>query len=225
MTQHALAAPVAGWYPDPSRQAPLRWWDGASWTSLTTAGAAVPTATAGVSARTAGWWERARGYLLDAALLWFASLMVLGRFHEPFLIELVGILRVSILTDGGIPGPLQWWDYGLVQMWLVTAIPGVVLRVAYDMICLVWRGATVGHARNDLRVVSASAPVDLEGPRGLVWHRALRRSLVLRLLAPTCLGWLVCVLWPLWDPQSRSLTDLAAGTRVVSLDHGLNPWG
>lgn len=224
MTQAPSPAPVAGWYPDPSRQAPLRWWDGAAWTALTTGGLPVPD-RAPVSLRTAGWWERAAGYLLDAAMLWFVSVVLLGRFHAPFVNELVGILRVSILTDGGLPGPLQWWDYGLVQMWLVTAIPGVFLRVAYDMIFLVWRGATVGHARNNLRVVAAGGVVAVDGPTGLVWHRALRRSLVMRALAPTCLGWLLCVLWPVWDPRSRSLADIVAGTRVVSLDHGLNPWG
>lgn len=30
-----IAAPAAGWYPDPILQAPLRWWDGAGWSERT----------------------------------------------------------------------------------------------------------------------------------------------------------------------------------------------
>ncbi|MEL4505231.1 RDD family protein [Luteococcus sp. H138] len=209
-----MTTPVAGWYADPTGQAPLRWWDGATWSGYVTG-----WADRAASWRLAGWWERARGYLMDAGLLWLASLFLLERWHTPFINEVVGILRVSILTDGGrLPGPVLWWDYGLVQLWLLTAIPGIILRVGYDLLCLVWQGATIGHRRVGLRVVAAAEDPQTATGHGLVWHRALRRSLVLRILAPTCLGWLVCVLWPLADSQRRSLADLVAGTLVVARD-------
>ncbi|MEL4358703.1 MULTISPECIES: DUF2510 domain-containing protein [unclassified Luteococcus] len=211
-----MTTPVAGWYPDPSGQAPLRWWDGAGWSGTVTWGPAPSVAAQ--PWRTAGWWARVRGYLLDASLLWLASFFLLQRWHTPFVNELVGIVRMSMMTGGGkLPGPALWWDYGLIQMWLVTAIPGALMRVVHDMAFLVWRGATIGHQRVGLRVVAQDHPDGVAPPGGgLVWHRALRRSLVLRLLAPTCLGWLLCVLWPLADARSRTLADLAAGTRVIA---------
>jgi len=36
----AAAAVPAGWYPDPSGQAPQRYWDGAAWTGHTAPGTA-----------------------------------------------------------------------------------------------------------------------------------------------------------------------------------------
>ncbi|WP_420174723.1 DUF2510 domain-containing protein [Luteococcus sp. OSA5] len=207
-----MTQPVAGWYPDPLGAAPLRWWDGSAWSGHVT----TPLRT-----RLAHWIERVRAYLLDAMPLWLVSLVLFDSWHQPFLNELVGILRVSYMTQGGqLPGLQDWWSYGLVQMWFITALPGVGLRVCYDVITMVWKGGTLGKLNGQLRVAPQGVwqdPTRWSPDHGLPWQRALVRSLVHRLLAITGIGFLVCVLWPLADPARRSLADLLAGTQVVSV--------
>lgn len=43
---HAGPNPGPGWYPDPYRAAPLRWWDGAKWEAQVAGGPAAPAAPA-----------------------------------------------------------------------------------------------------------------------------------------------------------------------------------
>lgn len=50
MTDTTSAAPVAGWYDDPSGAAPYRWWDGEHWTPQTIDHAPAAAAPAAVSA-------------------------------------------------------------------------------------------------------------------------------------------------------------------------------
>lgn len=192
----------AGWYPDPSRRAPLRWWDGSAWTSHEH-----------TAPRLATWGQRVQAYLVDAVGLWIFSWIVLSPFHRGLTDELVGILTASVLTSGGtFPSLGTLWDYGLARVWLVAAIPGVLARVAYDVFCTTRRGATWGHSNTGLRVVEARDPGRVDG---IGLRAALVRSLVLRVLAPTVVGWLAVVLWPLVDRERRTLADLVAGTRVV----------
>ncbi|MGO4956050.1 DUF2510 domain-containing protein [Luteococcus sp. Sow4_B9] len=216
-----MSQPAAGWYADPARQASLRWWDGSRWTTQIT-GATPSTASPATPVRLAGWGERVRAYLLDAMPLWLVSLVLFDAWHQPFINELVGVLRVSYLTQGGqLPSLGMLWDYGLFEMWLVTALPGVGLRVVYDMVTLCWKGGTLGHLNGRLRVAPQNVcqqPGQWDAARGLAWPKALVRSLVHRLLAITGIGFLLCVLWPLVDPGRRSLADLAAGTQVVHVD-------
>lgn len=193
---------VPGWYPDPTHAAPLRWWSGTSWTDQVHAAPAL-----------AAWGQRARAYLVDAMGLWLFSVIVLSPFHRTLSDELVGILTSSLLTNGGsLPGLDVLWDYGILRVWLLAAVPGVLVRIAYDVFCDVRRGATFGQTNAGLAVVEQHEPGRIDG---IGWQAALVRSMVMRVAAPTIVGWLLVVLWPLWDKENRSLADLAAGTRVV----------
>ncbi len=193
---------LPGWYPDPRAQAPLRWWDGATWTPDVHAAPALAT-----------WGQRVRAYLVDAVGLWIFSWIVLSPFHRTLTDELTGILTSSVMTTGGsFPSLGTLWDYGLLSVWLTAAVPGVLVRIAHDVWFTTRRGGSLGHTNAGLRVVEAHRPGKIDG---ISLQAAFVRSVVVRALAPTCIGWLLVVLWPLWDPERRSLADIAARTRVV----------
>ncbi|MFZ4515023.1 MAG: DUF4328 domain-containing protein [Acidimicrobiia bacterium] len=89
----------AGWYPDPWGGAPLRYWDGAAWTSYT-AGGASPVATASADSmfvpqptakfgQTAMWLQA--GSLLVSGIINLINSFVLPPFyHELFTRESLG---------------------------------------------------------------------------------------------------------------------------------------
>lgn len=229
--------PAPGWYADPTAAGRLRWWDGRSWTEHvqpvpSDAPVAVapapdgpvwplesgPRSADGVAL--AGWWQRARGHLVDATLLWSVSLLLFGRWHDPLLNELLGLWRVWLLVGLGPGGLADWFTADLLRIWLVAMLPGALLRIGYDMACLVSGGATLGHRAVGVRVAPrgaapGAAPANPEAGTGLAPARALVRSLVLRLTAPTGVLWLVVVLWAAVDRRRQGLHDLAAGTQVV----------
>ncbi|GAA1393502.1 RDD family protein [Luteococcus peritonei] len=165
----------------------------------------------------AGWWARARGYLVDSMMLWAVSMVLFEHWHGPLFNELLGLWRVWLLVGLG-PGGLQdWFTADLLGIWVRAMIPGVLLRVAYDVACLSTGGATLGHRAAGLRVARRDAAL-ADGPRtGLRWTTALVRSLVVRLTAPTFVLWLVVVLWAAVDRRRQGLHDRLAGTQVV--DH------
>lgn len=213
-----MSPPPAGWYADPAHQAPLRWWDGRSWTPQVNGPSRRPADPAPAAARRpASWGIRANAYLYDAVPLWLVSTLVFWPLHRALLDELLGLFVSTVFTQGGqFPGIAVLWDYGLLQMWSVAAIPGVLLRVAYDLVTLTRKGASLGQQKVGLRVV-LDRPVGQGTAEGLPLRAALVRSLVIRIAAPTVLGWLLVVLWPLADDERRSLADRAAGTAVVDL--------
>lgn len=202
-TTPAPTGPVAGWYPDPVAEADLRWWDGSRWTLHQ-----LPPATAHLPA---SWPTRVYGYLADAVILWALSLVLFQPIHRRLSDEVSGLLVSDLTTGAGsLLNPALWWNYGLVQTWLVVAIPGVLLRIVWDLAWLTRRGATFGHRRAALRVHGDAHP----GAKALHWQTVLVRSVVMRVSAPLVLPWLLVMLWPLVDHRGRTLADVAAGTWV-----------
>ena len=218
-----------GWYADPWPSPPdgLRWWDGAQWTSRSTAPGQPPTG--------AGWWRRAGAYLIDGFIVGAISFVVglpaqLG-FQRDVQAEADQLSEA--LVDGTVGTALADYWSGFADAWLdrwvwLALLPALG-ALAYHVVMLRTRSATVGKRALHLRVVPASG----EGP--LSWSVVARR--VLAQFGP---GWLFLPvgfatgsfnsLWllslavlalqlldHLWAAGSgrRALHDLVAGTRVV----------
>jgi len=234
----------AGWYPDPLTEASsaptLRYWDGAAWTEHLAPGAQAvpgggfatqqPTTPDGVPL--AGWWIRAAAHLIDTVLIGGISLV----FSLPGQIEMQRRLNELTTTMAANPETTDmgafWHDYLAImrdQMW--SQIPLMLLGVAYFVIMLRWKGATVGKLAVGLRVRLR------EAPGRLPWRAiAIRVGLVNLVMAVplflflagwwpvALLLWLVAivfsftdVLWPLGDSKRQALHDKAARTNVVKI--------
>lgn len=72
------------------------------------------------------------------------------------------------------------------------------------------RGQTIGNMGVRTRVVDANNPVV-----SISTGRAAIRAIVLLVLQITVIGWILDILWPLWDARNQTLHDKAAGSLVV----------
>ena len=72
------------------------------------------------------------------------------------------------------------------------------------------KGQTIGNMGVRTRVMDANNPGAPITP-----GKAAVRALVLLVLQITVIGWILDVLWPLWDARNQTLHDKAAGSLVV----------
>lgn len=231
----------AGWYPDPTppTAAPgLRYWDGQGWTAHVAPALQQPPAYAAqpIGPTTpdgvplAGWGWRFLAYLID-----MIPGAILGAiFGLPAQIRLQERLQDSMVTraDGTIEMDRFWSLYrdGLhdIALW---QLPVYVLVLAYFILMLRFKGATLGKLAVGLRV----RRVDDAGQ--LPWSTAVVRTLaflgigyltsltfltgswVLMLLVGSVVTiyMFLDVLWPLWDGRRQALHDKVARTNVVKV--------
>ncbi|HSX67000.1 RDD family protein [Nocardioides sp.] len=231
----------AGWYPDPTpaTAAPsLRYWDGQAWTAHVAPGTQPathaahalqqgPTTPDGVPL--AGWGIRLAAYLIDLLPIWLLSTLLsipaqiamqdeMNRLGE----ELAETGDMAAFWDGW----LETTREAMAWQW-----PLSLLILAYFVLMLRWKGATVGKLALGLRVRRRDEP----GP--LPWSTILLRvaafngvgflpvlafysgswaMVVLVLLALTVYVF-ADVLWPLWDKDRQALHDKVARTNVVKV--------
>jgi uncharacterized RDD family membrane protein YckC len=224
MSEQQRPAPP-GWYADPQPSPPggLRWWDGTRWTPH----GWPPGAHDGRP----GWWRRAGAWLIDGFIVGAASWVV----TLPVQLDLQRDLRVAqerlVADPPGTALSTYWSD--LMQAWsdrwVWLGLLPALAALAYHLVMLRSRSATVGKLSLGMRVESAS------GDARPSWH-----ALVRRVLAQFGPGWLVIPVgfasgsgatiallfavafgWQLLDHLSaagsgrRALHDLASGTRVA----------
>lgn len=72
------------------------------------------------------------------------------------------------------------------------------------------KGQTIGNMGVRTRVVDANNPAV-----SITAGRAAIRALVALVLQITVIGWILDILWPLWDGRNQTLHDKAAGSLVV----------
>jgi RDD family/Protein of unknown function (DUF2510) len=166
----ALPLPPSGWYPDPSSQAQLRWWDGHIW-SVHVAGAPVQAAPygpevqiAGHRAVLAGWGRRAGGYLIDNLILLFPILI---------LNIVVGLTLKSNSSNYELFGTSNHVSLTVV---VILDIVGAALRIGYSAWMLRWRSQTVGMIAVD------AVMVDQRGAAKLTWAQIWKRVLFVQIL-------------------------------------------
>jgi uncharacterized RDD family membrane protein YckC len=235
-----MTSPDPGWYPDPQIPMQMRWWDGSGWTEDTyqrvepmddwtrpaESVAAHPAAAHPARATEDGqpladWWARAAARSVDALLNWALALVV-GASQVRIMAADLGpqISRAAREAErGGAAVPIEYGDRVLVAS---AALVGVWLLVTlgYDLVFLLWRGATPGKLLLGLRL----RPRDAD--RRLTGWMVVRRWLAFQVLAQlSYIGAayaVVDLLWPLRDVQRRTLHDRAAGTVVVRARVGAN---
>ena len=161
--------PPPGWFPDPSGQPQLRWWDGAAWTSHTAAPSApvpspVRVAPQGKQVVTqagvfelAGWWLRFAGYVIDAIIL-DVPLVVVG--------AIIGFADVA--TQTSVSGSRVVLGTGSEVLVVVVS---VVLTIGYPFLMLRFRGQTVGMMAVGARAVDSVSGSPLTRPQ--TWARVL----------------------------------------------------
>lgn len=231
----------AGWYPDPTpaTAAPsLRYWDGQAWTAHVAPGTQPathaayalqqgPTTPDGVPL--AGWGIRLAAYLIDLVPIWLVS-TVLSIPAQLAMQDDIDRLTEQLAETGDMAA---FWDG-----WLATTResmtwqwPLTLVVVAYFVLMLRFRGATLGKLAVGLRVRRRDEPGRLPWSTVLIRVAAFNGVGFLPVLALYTGSWLLIVLtlvaltgyvladalWPLWDPKRQALHDKVARTNVVKV--------
>ena len=146
-----------------------------------------------------GWWSRVGAAIIDGLIVGIPALIVLLA---------LGAGAAGSDTDGGTAAFIGAALLSLL-VWLVVAL----LYAPYMMSRT--NGQTVGRMATGIRVIRANGEPMTFGVA------ALREIVVKGLLVGTIssltfgIGYLVDVLWPLWDDENRALHDMVVNTRVV----------
>lgn len=241
------AAPL-GWYPDPSDPSRERYWDGWQWNRSTrpaagptgpagappgqpaayspghTGGAPAPTTADGVPL--ASWGVRAGAAVIDAVLLWFVGLLVVGSIQRATGADVrleAAAQRYQTYVFEGISNP-EAFDAAhalsiiLTRDFYVQIALYLAVGILFFTIFHAALSATPGKLMLGLRVVPVDHGTQIHG---LSWGRSFIRALVYQVLVRfSAFVWLVLLLdllWPLWDKRRQSLHDKVAGTQVVNV--------
>ena len=118
----------------------------------------------------------------------------------------------ATVIDGIIIGIPIGFILGLIgaTQGTIEGISAVVFFVYLMLMIGRPSGQTIGNMGVRTRVVDARNPAYSIPP-----GRAALRALVLLVLQVTVIGWILDILWPLWDRQNQTLHDKAAGSVVV----------
>ncbi len=168
----------------------------------------------------AEWWRRLVARILD----WIVVGLVAALFTVGLLSDLVAAVdtywqaALAAAESGTTPDTTQL-ESALFDAALPITLIGVAVTVVYEVVFLVWRGATPGK----MLLGTVVRPAEAAG--GISLAVALRRQAIfvvtnLLSLVPLVglLGSLLALLdpaWLLWDPRRQALHDKVADTVVV----------
>ena len=234
----------ADWYPDPSDDHRLRYWDGSAWTAHV-APAPVPARPTGPTTPDgeplAGWWWRVLAYMLDSIIVGTVASIVsipaqiqMTRDFQPVMDRFAREIEQNPETPPDFGAFLDEYLDIIQGYWLWIAIPSVVLTALYWAIFMRWKGATPGKLALGLRVRLRDSPGTLPWSSilarlalqfgagwaiyGLIYGLVIGSSSLTGAvvgLPVAALLLLLDPLWAAWDPKRQALHDKLARTNVV----------
>ncbi|GEM_PF-5096365 len=158
--------------------------------------------------------RRTAAYLLDGAALVLLSRILLPGWHARVQAELLSLLQTSVSASQTMPGPMELWARGSIQMWLLGSIIALCLSVCWDFAWLATVGATPGQLLCGIRLVLAGHELPGPVPRSVAWRRTVCRRLLTSFVKP--LFWLSSAFLVQSDGR-QDWPDRWAGTQVVEV--------
>jgi uncharacterized RDD family membrane protein YckC len=150
----------------------------------------------------AEWWKRVVAIIIDGLILGIPGYAI---------IALLGVGFASDAEIDPVTGELEG-GAGFFAGFLVSILAFAVIGVLYFVLLNGNdRGQTVGKMAMKIQVRDEATG----GPIG--YGKAFLRWLVGWVLSFICLGTLIDVLFPLWDPKRQTLHDKAASSLVIDL--------
>jgi uncharacterized RDD family membrane protein YckC len=146
-----------------------------------------------------GWWRRVGAQLIDGAIITVGALIVLA---------LLGAAGLTVDGDGGAAAFVVAVLIGVLVIAVVALLyaPALMART---------NGKTLGRMAMGIRVIRADG-----GP--MTFGFAMLREVAVKALLVGVvssftfgLGYLLDVLWPLWDEENRALHDFVVNTRTI----------
>jgi uncharacterized RDD family membrane protein YckC len=230
----------ADWYPDPSDDRQLRYWDGSAWTAHA-APSPVPAQPTGPTTPDgeplAGWWWRVLAYVLDSfivgtvvSIVGIPAQIQMQREFMPVMDRFSRELEQNPETPPDFGAFFGEYVDILQGYWLWIAVPSVAITLLYWAGFLRWKGGTPGKLALGMRVRLRDSPGTLPwssilartalqfGVGWTIFGLAIGTSsltfvvvaLPLAVLIPT-----LDSLWATWDPKRQTLHDKLARTNVV----------
>lgn len=218
--QYSASQPSAGWYPDPAGSGDERYWDGATWSSVTRPNSRPAAQSSYGNApgrsqdrsRYAGWWSRCAATLLDALVLAIPSQIVAEAFAPGSLERLQAWMYEMIRASQYYSSEtLDALTAEMQPAMLVITVLGVIYRAVLVAVC----GGTVGKMIMRIRVTRASDPS--QQTPGL-WRSIIRAVgvEVIGLIGRAVVFLpVVSYLMPLFTQKKQTVHDMMAGTIVV----------
>lgn len=163
----------------------------------------APDAPAAGGLRLSGWWRRVGAAVVDGVIIVGGAVL--------FLIAMGAIFSIGVFGDDGtgVVAVIVGLSLGALAVALIAFLYAPLMMARTN-------GQTLGRMATGIRVVRTSGePMSfgLAVLREVVIKTLLFAWLIGSLTAG--LGWLLDVLWPLWDEENRALHDFLARTRVV----------
>ena len=162
----------------------------------------APTAPPAGRPALASWWQRAGAQLIDGLIIAAGAAILFVAITAPFSVGFFGGDEVGVVSV-------------IVGATLALLCIAVVALLYAPALMARTNGKTLGRSATGCRVIRADG-------QPITFGFAMLREVVVKTLlvgvvsgATGGIGWLLDVLWPLWDEENRALHDFVVNTRTI----------